>query len=204
MLLCLVIQLRLTLCTPWTVACQAPLSMRILQARTLEWLVSLLHRIFQTQGWNQGISCIAGEFFTSWATREVLKFHGWGQLKEKCLKKQFRGMIMKTSWETTLRVEWGHLFHNLTPCLMKGAYLPLLSPSPHLWKSRARPRESAWTPSSVWGLPPPRSLFQVLRTPNSSSHTALNHGCPSPCLPFGALLSQWMLWWRQHHLKVLW
>ena len=27
-----------TLVTPWTVACQAPLSMRILQARILEWL----------------------------------------------------------------------------------------------------------------------------------------------------------------------
>jgi len=28
----------LTLCNPWTVACQARLSMGILQARTLEWV----------------------------------------------------------------------------------------------------------------------------------------------------------------------
>ena len=30
----------LTLLTPWTVACQAPLSMGILQARILEWVAS--------------------------------------------------------------------------------------------------------------------------------------------------------------------
>ena len=34
----LVTQLCLTLCNPWTAAHQAPLSMRILQARTLEWV----------------------------------------------------------------------------------------------------------------------------------------------------------------------
>ena len=31
----------LTLVTPWTVACQAPLSMGILQARILEWVTML-------------------------------------------------------------------------------------------------------------------------------------------------------------------
>ena len=34
----LVAKLCLTLATPWTVACQAPLSMGILQARILEWV----------------------------------------------------------------------------------------------------------------------------------------------------------------------
>ena len=37
-LLCLAAQLCLTLWTPWTVARQVPLSMRILQARILEWV----------------------------------------------------------------------------------------------------------------------------------------------------------------------
>ena len=36
--MCLVAQPRLTLCNPWTVAHQVPLSMGILQARILEWV----------------------------------------------------------------------------------------------------------------------------------------------------------------------
>ena len=36
-MLCLVTQLCLTLCDPTDIACQAPLSMEILQARILEW-----------------------------------------------------------------------------------------------------------------------------------------------------------------------
>ena len=57
--------------TPWTVAHQAPLSMGILQARTLEWVAMPTSRRFsQPRGWTQ-VSCIAGEFFTVWATREA-------------------------------------------------------------------------------------------------------------------------------------
>ena len=37
-MLCLVAQSCPTLCNPWTVACQAPLPMGILQARILEWV----------------------------------------------------------------------------------------------------------------------------------------------------------------------
>ena len=54
LLFCLVTQSCLTLATPWTVACQAPLSMGILQARILEW-VALLQGIFPTQGSNWGL-----------------------------------------------------------------------------------------------------------------------------------------------------
>ena len=82
--------------TPWTVSHQAPLSMRILQARILEWVAMPSSRgIFPTQGSNPGspmilkwvaypfsrgsfrprnrtrVSCIAGGFFTSWGTREA-------------------------------------------------------------------------------------------------------------------------------------
>ena len=37
--MCLVTQLCPILCDTWTVACQAPLSMGIFQARILEWVV---------------------------------------------------------------------------------------------------------------------------------------------------------------------
>ena len=42
--------------TSWSVVCQAPVSMGILQARILEWITySLLQGIFPTQGWNSGL-----------------------------------------------------------------------------------------------------------------------------------------------------
>ena len=50
----------LTLCDPWTVALQAPLSMGILQARMLEWVAMSSSRgIFPTQ-----VSHITGRFST--------------------------------------------------------------------------------------------------------------------------------------------
>ena len=56
---------------PWTVAHQAPLSTRILQARILEW-VAMPSSWGSPQPRNQTrVSCIAGRFFTNWATREV-------------------------------------------------------------------------------------------------------------------------------------
>ena len=79
---------------PWTVACQAPLSMGILQARTLEWVAmpsfrgssqprdqtqvshivadSLPSEPLGKPNWT-GVSCIAGGLFTSWVTREALE-----------------------------------------------------------------------------------------------------------------------------------
>ena len=50
--------------TPWTAAHQAPLSMGILQARILEWVVMISSReSSQPRDWTQ-VSCIAGGFFT--------------------------------------------------------------------------------------------------------------------------------------------
>ena len=57
--------------TPWTVAYQAPLSMRILQAIILEWVAIPFSR---ESSWPRDwiyVSCIAGKFFTIWATREA-------------------------------------------------------------------------------------------------------------------------------------
>ena len=60
-----------TLWTPWTVAQQAPLSMAILQARKLEWVaMPFSRRSSQPRDWTR-VSCIAGRFFTIWATREI-------------------------------------------------------------------------------------------------------------------------------------
>ena len=39
----------------WPVACQAPLSMKILQARILEWVAMPSSRVFPTQGLNAGL-----------------------------------------------------------------------------------------------------------------------------------------------------
>ena len=51
--------------TPWTVACQASLSMEILQAKILEWVaISFSRGSSQTMGW-ACISCTAGKFFTA-------------------------------------------------------------------------------------------------------------------------------------------
>ena len=54
-------------CSP----CQAPLSMGILQARILEWVVMPSSRGSSQPRARTGVSCIAGGFFTSWATREA-------------------------------------------------------------------------------------------------------------------------------------
>ena len=71
-LLCLVAQSCPTLCDPMDpIACQAPLSMRILQARILEWVA---YPFSSGSSWPRsqtGISCIAGGSFTNWAIREA-------------------------------------------------------------------------------------------------------------------------------------
>ena len=64
------------LCRVWLgdptdcITCQAPLSMGILQARILEWVVTAPRGSFWPRDWTW-ISCIAGRFFTNWATREA-------------------------------------------------------------------------------------------------------------------------------------
>ena len=55
--------------TPWTVACQAPLSLGILQARILEQVAMPSSRETSQPRDQTQVSCIAGRFFTIWATR---------------------------------------------------------------------------------------------------------------------------------------
>ena len=60
--------------TPWTVACQAPLSMGILQARILKWVAMPSSRgSSQPRDWTH-VSCTAGRFFSIWATGEAHEY----------------------------------------------------------------------------------------------------------------------------------
>ena len=73
--------------TLWTVAHQAPLSMGILQARILEWIVISFSR-GSSQSRDQ-VFCIAGRFFTVWATREA-QWVGSERIQEKHLVTRVR------------------------------------------------------------------------------------------------------------------
>ena len=60
--------------TLWTLTCQAPLSMGILQARILDWVAMSPSRgSCQPRDWTQ-VSRIAGGFFTIWASREAQEY----------------------------------------------------------------------------------------------------------------------------------
>ena len=60
--------------TPWTIACQAPLSFGILQARTLEWVAMPSCRGSSQSRDPTQVSRIAGRFFTSWVIREAQEY----------------------------------------------------------------------------------------------------------------------------------
>ena len=66
----LVTQSCMTLCDPWTVAHQAPLSVSgILQAREMEWAAISFSRGSSQPRDQTQVSCIAGSVFTIRATR---------------------------------------------------------------------------------------------------------------------------------------
>ena len=69
--LCLATQLCWLFATPWTIVCQAPLSMGVLQARILEWVVMPFSRGSSQPRNETKVSHIAGRFFTVWASREA-------------------------------------------------------------------------------------------------------------------------------------
>ena len=60
--------------TPGTVALTSPLSMGILQARMLEWVTMPSSRGSSPPRDQTQVSCIAGRFFTSWASREAQEY----------------------------------------------------------------------------------------------------------------------------------
>ena len=63
----------LTLCNPWTTACQAPPLPGILQARILEGVAIPFSRGSSQLRERTQVSCIAGGFFPIWVTREGLE-----------------------------------------------------------------------------------------------------------------------------------
>ena len=74
MLCCAVLSQVWLFVTSRTVACQASLSMGILQARILEWVAMPSSRgSSQPRDWTQ-VSWIAGGFFTIWATRKAQEY----------------------------------------------------------------------------------------------------------------------------------
>ena len=82
MLKVLVAQLCLTLCSPMD--CSPPGSSvhRILQARILEWVATSPSRGSSQPRDRTPVSCIAGKFFTIWATREAhMCWDGGKQIK---------------------------------------------------------------------------------------------------------------------------
>ena len=60
--------------TPWAIACQAPLSMGILQARIVKWVAMLSSRDSSRPRDRTQVSYTAGGFFTIWATRVFFFF----------------------------------------------------------------------------------------------------------------------------------
>ena len=81
----LVTQLYPTLCDP--IDCSTPGSSvhGILHARILEWVVISFSRGSSQPRDQTQVSCIAGRFFTIWATREALRFKvyiNWGTLQQ--------------------------------------------------------------------------------------------------------------------------
>ena len=72
--LCLVISWVQLFATLWSVARQDPLSMGILQARTLEWVAMPSSRGSSQHRDQTQISSIAGGFSTMWATREAQEY----------------------------------------------------------------------------------------------------------------------------------
>ena len=72
--LCLATRSCPTLCNPIDCSCQAPLSMGILQATTLEWVAISFSRGSSPPRDRTQVSCITGRFFTVQATRETQEY----------------------------------------------------------------------------------------------------------------------------------
>ena len=70
-----VAQSYLTLCNPMDCIVHG-----ILQARILEWVAFPFSRGSSQSRDRTQVSCIAGEFFTSWATREAWKYVGYFEI----------------------------------------------------------------------------------------------------------------------------
>jgi len=96
--------------TPWTVAHQAPLSIGILQASTLEWVAFPFSRGSSQPRDQTQVSHMADGFFTSWATREALYVSSF-------IQHRFIGFLLKArfcrelqnAYDTISASSWGEI-----------------------------------------------------------------------------------------------
>ena len=101
--------------TPWTVVCQAPLSMEILQARILEWIAMPSSRGSSQPRNRILVSRIAGRFFTDRANGEASMFR----------------YIKILANESELRRRWAPFFLPICTSPYK-AWLSILEPASSL------------------------------------------------------------------------
>ena len=102
---CLVSQLCPTLCDPMAYHLPASSVLKILQARILEWVASPFSRGSSSPKDWTWVSCIAGGFFTIWATREALLTLYPSKKRQLYLsfqikKKYFIGLWNRATWES--------------------------------------------------------------------------------------------------------
>ena len=99
--------------TPWIVALQAPLSMAILQARTLEWVVRPFSRRSSQHRGQTLASYIAGRFFIDWALREGrVQSLGWDDPLKDIMATHSSIFAWRIPWTNSLSLvsysPWGH------------------------------------------------------------------------------------------------
>ena len=92
---CLVAQLCPTPCNPMDYSLPDSSVHGILQARILEWVaLPSSRRSSQPREWTQ-VSCIAGGFFTIWATREAqVKCDGYGDVDILCIYSVLHNFVL--------------------------------------------------------------------------------------------------------------
>ena len=145
--------------TPWTVACQASLLRRFLQARILEWVAtSSSSGPFQSRDRTHGsyhISCTAGGFFTTeppgklcWVSKLNRVRPMWSCLLESILKGTLYSQFRNTS-ESPGFVEFG-LENLVRQGPVKWLMLPisgeLQGKQPLLWSFNTFGLGSRWSP----------------------------------------------------------
>ena len=95
--------------TPRPVACQAPLSMGIFQARILEWVAFPFSRGSSQPRDRTQVSCIAGRFFTSWATRKAPMEHYAAIQRSKILIHTITWMNLKNMLSGSSQTQRPHI-----------------------------------------------------------------------------------------------
>ena len=125
--LCLVAQSYLTLCDPWTVAHQAPPSKGFSRQEYWSRLpVPTSKRSSQSRDRTQ-VSCIAGRFFTVWATREAQEH--WSELQWRRLSLlQEIFPIQELNWESCIADEF--FFTSWATREARGCSYGCFNPSP--------------------------------------------------------------------------